>query len=136
MSTRPLAAERPAHNEPARLLGRLRPDGVARFVTSACAVFSADVAHLRFGALPTPAGTGRPARPRHPRARRRAGTPEVGPLRRRLRIDLDPFGYPIVLDDERWPALVVHAGGAVQMCPQLALHLVDREPERTGGHRR
>ncbi len=52
------------------------------------------------------------------------------------RIDLDPFGYPIVLDDEVGPELVSHARRAVQMCPQLALHLVDREPERTGGHRR
>ena len=42
------------------------------------------------------------------------------------RIELDPWGYPIVEDSEIKPALFEHARRAVRSCPTQALHLVER----------
>ena len=42
------------------------------------------------------------------------------------RIELDPWGYPIVDDAEVAPALYEHAVRAVKACPRQALHLVER----------
>lgn len=48
------------------------------------------------------------------------------------RIALDRWGYPIVDEAEITPEIIDHARRAVQMCPTLALHLVEA-PARTGG---
>jgi ferredoxin len=41
-------------------------------------------------------------------------------------VSLDPWGYPIVVDDDIPPHLREHALRAVHSCPRLALHLVER----------
>lgn len=41
------------------------------------------------------------------------------------RIELDPWGYPIIDKDEIVPALYDHAARAVRECPVQALHLVE-----------
>ena len=50
------------------------------------------------------------------------------------RVHPDPWGYPIVDGDEIPSALLEHAYRAVNACPRLALHLVERRTE--GGGRR
>jgi ferredoxin len=47
-------------------------------------------------------------------------------------IVLDRWGFPIVDDAEITPEVLDHARRAAQMCPTLALHLVE-VPERSGG---
>ena len=42
------------------------------------------------------------------------------------RIELDPWGYPLVEDSEIGHALYDHAVRAVRACPRQALHLVER----------
>jgi ferredoxin len=42
------------------------------------------------------------------------------------RIELDPWGYPVVEAGEIVPALHDHAVRAVRSCPKQALHLVER----------
>lgn len=43
------------------------------------------------------------------------------------RIELDPWGYPVV-DGQPIPlGLIEHARRAVTACPKLALHLVERD---------
>jgi ferredoxin len=41
------------------------------------------------------------------------------------RITLDPWGYPIVSDEPLTPQLMEHARRAVDMCPHLAIHVMD-----------
>ena len=43
------------------------------------------------------------------------------------RIELDPWGYPIIEGKEVPPALVEHAIHAVRACPRQALHLVEHK---------
>ncbi len=42
------------------------------------------------------------------------------------RIVIDPWGYPMVTDDDIPAAVVDHARRAVVACPKQALHLVAR----------
>ena len=42
------------------------------------------------------------------------------------RIQLDPWGYPVVDEGEIVPGLYDHAVRAVRNCPRQALHLVER----------
>ena len=42
------------------------------------------------------------------------------------RIELDPWGFPVVDEAEMPPALYDHAVRAVRSCPRQALHLVER----------
>ena len=42
------------------------------------------------------------------------------------RIDLDPWGYPLVEDADISPTIQEHAERAVRACPTQALHLVER----------
>ena len=42
------------------------------------------------------------------------------------RIELDPWGYPVVDGDEIVPGLYDLAVSAVRSCPRQALHLVER----------
>jgi ferredoxin len=42
------------------------------------------------------------------------------------RIQLDPWGYPILEDKEVKPALYDHAVRAAKRCPMQAIHLVER----------
>ncbi len=41
---------------------------------------------------------------------------------------LDRWGYPVIADGYIPAALVAHARLAVEECPRLALHLVERRP--------
>jgi ferredoxin len=41
-------------------------------------------------------------------------------------IVLDPWGYPVVSDETIPNSLADHARRAVQSCPKLALHLLER----------
>ncbi len=52
------------------------------------------------------------------------------------RISLDPWGFPILSDEPITADLVEHAGRAVDMCPHLALHVMDAPANAgTGGGR-
>lgn len=43
------------------------------------------------------------------------------------RVALDPWGYPIVEDENVPPELRAHAARAAAACPRLALHLVESQ---------
>jgi len=48
------------------------------------------------------------------------------------RVRMDPWGYPIVDSEDIPMQLFEHAQRAVDACPRLALHLVERR-QSTGG---
>jgi ferredoxin len=110
------------------------PDGVARFVLSALAVFGGDLAwHVfRYGCgrpagrvLPLPSAPGE-ARLAIDWGRCRGHglcahiVPEL--------VEQDSQGYPVMLDMPVPPWLERKAWRAVEMCPQLALRLVPADP--------
>jgi ferredoxin len=47
------------------------------------------------------------------------------------RIELDPWGYPLLTDEPVSPGLLAHAERAVAACPRLALHLIEVPPPRS-----
>ena len=47
------------------------------------------------------------------------------------RIRMDPWGYPIVNGEDIQMQLFEHAQRAVDACPRLALHLVERRQSST-----
>ncbi len=110
------------------------PDGVFRFVLSALAVFADDLAaHLSRG------GCGRPVREYLPlppatgeaqlaidwtRCRGHGLCAHIVPEL----VQLDPQGYPVMLDTPVPPWLERGARQAVEMCPALALRLIPAGP--------
>jgi ferredoxin len=42
------------------------------------------------------------------------------------RVELDPWGYPVIEDTEIPPALDDHVVRAVRACPRQAVHVVER----------
>jgi NADH:ubiquinone oxidoreductase subunit F (NADH-binding)/ferredoxin len=110
------------------------PDGASRFVLSALAVFADDLAaHLSRG------GCGRPVREYLPlppvtgeaqlaidwtRCRGHGLCAHIVPEL----VQLDPQGYPVMLDTPVPPWLERGARQAVQMCPALALRLIPAGP--------
>jgi ferredoxin len=50
-------------------------------------------------------------------------------------VELDEWGYPILLARDVPPELALHARRAVRACPTLALRLQRSQDSRAGSHR-
>jgi ferredoxin len=52
------------------------------------------------------------------------------------RVQLDPWGFPLLSSEHIGPALLDHARRAARACPRMALHLVEEAVEEPPRSRR